>query len=105
MRRLFFVLAALVCATAMPAFAQGPFTDVPTDHWAYDAVNLLQKDGYVIGYPDGTFGGKRAITRYEFAVAIARIIAAIPAPTTPPAVTAAFTRRILSDYAEEERPA
>jgi len=98
MRGLFFVLAALVFATAIPVFAQGPFTDVPTDHWAYDAVNLLQKDGYVIGYPDGTFGGKRAITRYEFAVAIARIIAAIPPPTTLPPTVTPPPAVDLSDY-------
>lgn len=100
MRKVFFVLAALMLATAVPAIAQGPFTDVPTDHWAYDAVNLLQKDGYVIGYPDGTFGGKRAITRYEFAVAIARIIAAIPGvqpPVTPP-TTSTQTPVDLSPY-------
>jgi len=81
MRKVLYVLAALIFASAMPAFAQGPFTDVPTDHWAYDAVNALQKDGYVIGYPDGTFGGKRAITRYEFAVAIARTLATIKVPS------------------------
>lgn len=66
------VVAVLLCAA--PAFAQGPFNDVPTDHWAYDAVNQLQKDGIVIGYPDGTFGGKRAMSRYEFATAIARLL-------------------------------
>ena len=66
------VVAILVCAA--PAFAQGPFNDVPTDHWAYDAVNKLQKDGIVIGYPDGTFSGKRAMSRYEFAAAIARLV-------------------------------
>ena len=65
----------LLLATA--AFAQGPFADVPTDHWAYDAVNELQEAGIVIGYPDGTFGGRRAMTRYEFAVAIARMIPVI----------------------------
>lgn len=100
MRRVFFVLAALVFATAIPTFAQGPFTDVPTDHWAYDAVNLLQKDGYIIGYPDGTFGGKRAITRYEFAVAVARIIAVIPGAITPPIVTPPPTVD-LSDYVKK----
>src|SRR5699024_6477456 len=40
----------------------------------YDAVNTLAQRGLVIGYPDGTFGGKRAMTRYEFAVVIARMI-------------------------------
>ncbi|MGO8670467.1 MAG: S-layer homology domain-containing protein [Capsulimonadaceae bacterium] len=57
-----------------PAAASGPFADVPADHWAYNSVDTLQKAGIVIGYPDGTFGGKRAMTRYEFAVAIARVL-------------------------------
>ena len=60
---------------------------MPTDHWAYDAINPLQKDGVLIGYPDGTFGGKRAITRYEFATAIARIIRMIPTVPSPTTVT------------------
>ena len=64
----------LVLAVAVPAMAQGPFADVPTDHWAYQAVNSLQNQGILIGYPDGTFQGKRAITRYEFAVAVARMV-------------------------------
>jgi len=68
------LLIAVVLLLAVPALAQGPFNDVPTDHWAYDAVNQLQKDGIVIGYPDGTFGGKRAMSRYEFATAIARML-------------------------------
>ena len=53
-----YLMVILVLACAVPVLAQGPFTDVPADHWAYDAVNQLQKDGILIGYPDGTFGGK-----------------------------------------------
>ncbi len=64
----------LLLLLAVPVFAQGPFADVPPDHWAYEAVNELQEDGILIGYPDGTFRGNRAITRYEFAVAIARMV-------------------------------
>ena len=60
--------------------ASGPFADVPADHWAYNAVDTLQKAGIVIGYPDGTYGGKRAMTRYEFAVAIARLLPLIKPP-------------------------
>ena len=63
--------------------ASGPFADVPTDHWAYQSVDTLQKAGIVIGYPDGTYGGRRPMTRYEFAVAIARLLAQIKQP--PPA--------------------
>jgi len=59
---------------AYAAPAQGPFADVPTDHWAYDAVNELAALGIFNGYPDQTFGGKRALTRYEFAVALQRML-------------------------------
>jgi hypothetical protein len=45
-----------------------PFTDVPPDHWAYQALlNLAGTYGCVSGYPDGTFRGDTAMTRYEFA--------------------------------------
>jgi len=63
----------LVLALAIPALAN-PFVDVPLNHWAYDAVQSLAAKGVVIGYPDGTFGGNRALTRYEFAMAVARAI-------------------------------
>jgi len=78
------LLLGAAVGTALPANAQaaagttsaasGPFQDVPADHWAYSAVNTLQKAGIVIGYPDGTYGGRRAMTRYEFAEAIARLL-------------------------------
>jgi len=44
------------------------FSDVyPTD-WAYQALSsLTERYGCVAGYPDGTFGGNRSITRYEAA--------------------------------------
>jgi len=71
------VAVGLLLVVAAAAAAQGPFADVPPDHWAYEAVNSLQEKGIIQGYPDGTFGGKRAITRYEFAVAIARAIPVI----------------------------
>jgi hypothetical protein len=59
----------------------GSFADVPTDHWAYQSVDTLQKAGIVIGYPDGTYGGRRPMTRYEFAVAIARLLAQMNRPS------------------------
>src|SRR2546425_13196948 len=66
-------VAAALCL-GRPAFAQGVFADVPQGHWAYDAVNELAAAGIFTGYPDQTFGGKRALTRYEFAVAIQRML-------------------------------
>jgi len=74
MRRIIIMLACTfaMLAIALPAVA-GPFTDVPTDHWAYDAVDKLQAEGFVEGYPDGTFRGNRSFTRYEMAMVVARI--------------------------------
>jgi len=72
MKKLLIALV-LVLALAIPALAN-PFVDVPLNHWAYDAVQSLAAKGVIIGYPDGTFGGNRALTRYEFAQAIARAL-------------------------------
>ncbi|MEN6357558.1 MAG: S-layer homology domain-containing protein [Armatimonadota bacterium] len=103
MKKMTFVLVALLCACSIPVFAQGPFTDVPTDHWAYDAVNQLQQDGILIGYPDGTFGGKKTITRYEFAVAIARVVDYVGGNVTPPGagVNQAQLDKALEGYAKK----
>lgn len=102
MKKMTFVLVALLCVCSIPVFAQGPFTDVPTDHWAYDAVNQLQQDGIIIGYPDGTFGGKRTITRYEFAVAIARVVDYLGGATSPAAgVSQAQLDKALEGYAKK----
>lgn len=78
MNKTAYLIAVIILLCSAPSFAQQAFTDVPTDHWAYDAVRTLVDDGIILGYPNGTFGGKRAITRYEFATAIARLIQYIP---------------------------
>jgi len=46
------------------------FPDVPENHWAYDALETMKKNGLLVGYPDGLFRGSRPATRYEMAVAI-----------------------------------
>lgn len=50
------------------------FPDVPKGHWAYDFVKDLSDKGYLVGYPDGTFKGDKAMTRYEFATALYRAL-------------------------------
>lgn len=77
--------------------ASGPFADVPTDHWAYQAVDTLQKAGIVIGYPDGTYGGRRAMTRYEFAVAIARLLPLINANAASKSDLSALQQQMQSE--------
>ncbi|AFZ17290.1 iron uptake porin [Allocoleopsis franciscana] len=42
----------------------------PTD-WAYEALrSLVERYGCIAGYPDGTYRGNRAMTRYEFAAGV-----------------------------------
>ena len=50
------------------------FPDVPENHWAYEYLNSLQKRGILKGYPDGTFGGDRSLTRYEYAAMLYRVL-------------------------------
>lgn len=67
---------ALVIGAAGTTFAAAnPFTDVPADHWAYDAVSQLAADGVIEGYGDSTFKGNRNITRYEMAQMVAKAMA------------------------------
>jgi len=73
MKKLVLVLV-VVFALAIPALAN-PFVDVPLNHWAYDAVQSLAAKGVIVGYPDGTFGGQRTLTRYELAEALAKALA------------------------------
>ena len=49
-----------------------PFPDVPENHWAYETIEQMRERGIVEGYPDGTFGGDRQMTRYEFATIVYR---------------------------------
>lgn len=77
------LIAGLTLALAFPllgsASAQAltgtvTITDIPAQHWARDAVALLIQRGVITGYPDGTFQGNSALTRYELAVILTRVI-------------------------------
>lgn len=65
------ICAAVTVAFAVPAFANS-FTDVPKNHWAYDAVNKLAAAGIVDGYGDGTYKGEKTMTRYEMAQIVSK---------------------------------
>jgi hypothetical protein len=46
-------------------------SDVQPSDWAFQALqSLVEKYGCIAGYPDGTFRGNRAATRYELAAAL-----------------------------------
>ena len=66
--------ALVVGAVSTTFAAANPFADVPTDHWAYDAVSTLAADGVIEGYGTG-FKGDKNVTRYEMAQMIAKAMA------------------------------
>ncbi len=71
-------LGSAVSANALPvtdAFAQvtsvSQLSDVQPTDWAFQALqSLVERYGCIAGYPDGTFRGNRAATRYELAAAL-----------------------------------
>ncbi len=89
---------ALVVGAASTTFAAAnPFSDVPADHWAYDAVTQLAQDGVVEGYGDNSFRGDRNITRYE----MAQIVAKAMAKTDVSAADKAMIDKLAAEFADE----
>lgn len=99
MKRLGIALLVLFVFSAF-AFAN-PFVDVPADHWAYDAVQSLAAKGIIVGYPDGTFGGNRTMTRYEFAEAIAKALAYVEQKGYVTKEDLAVLEKLSVEFAEE----
>lgn len=75
MKKTLFLAMTIAMGITASAYAANPFCDVPAGHWAYDAVNKLAAEGVVEGYPDGTYGGDRLMTRYEMAQIVAKAMA------------------------------
>jgi hypothetical protein len=78
--------SVLVGLNAMPGFAADPqsldrsmqqvtsvsqLSDVKPTDWAFQALqSLVERYGCIVGYPNQTFRGDRALTRYEFAAGL-----------------------------------
>lgn len=75
MKKTLLLAMTIAMGITASAYAANPFSDVPAGHWAYDAVNKLAAEGVVEGYPDGTYGGDRMMTRYEMAQIVAKAMA------------------------------
>jgi hypothetical protein len=109
MRNLFIILLAL--AFIIPN-AIAAFPDVPTDYEYGTAVNYLNEQGVIAGYPDGTFGPDLRINRAEFTKIVLGSVQAVDLtpPTAPcfpdvpvnawyaPFVCAAKTQGIIGGY-------
>ena len=75
MKKTLLLAAVMALGVNAGVYAANPFSDVPAGHWAYDAVNKLAAEGMVEGYPGGTYGGDRLMTRYEMAQITAKAMA------------------------------
>lgn len=70
MRKVLALLAVIVLVT----FSMAAFRDIPKGHWAESFVTRLEEAGIATGFPDGTYRGDEAITRYQIAVFLVRTL-------------------------------
>lgn len=68
------ILTAFLLTFAVSYAYSVTLVDVPSGHWAEDAVKKLVDAGLIEGYPDGTYKGDRPMTRYEYAMVVARLM-------------------------------
>jgi len=65
------VIVFIVSIFSMVSFSQDQsnsiFSDLPQNHWAYNAVKFMVERGIIAGYPDKTFRPDNPVTRSEFA--------------------------------------
>lgn len=73
------------------------FPDVAENHWAYEYVTKLAKEGVLEGDPDGLFHGDRMMSRYEFAAIVYRLVQSGRASTDPE------LSRLVKDFSPELR--
>jgi hypothetical protein len=59
------------------------YTDIGSLHWAYEAIAFCQDTGFMIGYPDGSFGPEKLLTRAELCTAVTRIKKLALSPNHP----------------------
>lgn len=53
---------------------RNPFTDVSVNAWYNEPVSTMANGKYIMGYPDGTFGGQNEISRAEFVAMLTRFV-------------------------------
>jgi len=70
MKKILVVLTLL----SISVLSLAAFRDIPKGHWAEAYVQKLEEIGVVTGFPDGTYRGDEAITRYQIALYIVRTL-------------------------------
>lgn len=86
-----------------PAYTQ-TFSDVQTDHWAFQYIAEMVNRGAVAGYPDGTYRPNKTVTRAEFA----KIMLGAAGLTATPAAATSYadvpTTNWASPFVETAKP-
>jgi len=107
-------LLLVLCLIAGPVLPGGLAAAAPTfadmdGHWAAELVNDWVELGLITGYPDGTFGPERQISRAEVAALLNRVlgltatVAELPADVDPAAWYAAdISRALAARYLESD---
>ncbi|MDJ0625643.1 MAG: S-layer homology domain-containing protein [Candidatus Caenarcaniphilales bacterium] len=68
----FFISCLFILAFVLPSFS---YSDLKQDDWSYQAImELSNKYGVLVGYPDGRFRPKKNITREEAAAEIYKLV-------------------------------
>ena len=68
MKKVFSIVMTLIVLTVLSTTALAVnFSDLTTEHWAYEPIIEMANKGILAGYPDGTFLPNKSITRAEFA--------------------------------------
>ncbi|MDD4337045.1 MAG: S-layer homology domain-containing protein [Firmicutes bacterium] len=76
------VILALSLVSSAVLAAPVTVRDVPKDHWAYEAVNLLVEKGYMGVYEGGEFCGDDPVNRYLLAFVTAKLLHDVEAGRT-----------------------
>lgn len=73
-KKLSLLLAILLCLSLLPqAYASSvPFSDVPADHWAYDAIMETYNDGVMTGTAAGVFSPSGKLNMNQFFTVLTR---------------------------------
>jgi len=65
MRHLPLLILTLIVVPQTGAAQEQAFSDLPADHYAFEAVTFLKSEGIISGYDDGTFRPSNPVNRAE----------------------------------------
>ena len=75
-------LAAMLAQFAEKKSAAIYFSDISAGYWAANAIALTANLGWINGYPDGTFGPDKTVTRAELMAMVNRATGRVPESTS-----------------------